>query len=607
METRAVASEKKVVVLGGGVAGLSAAHELMKAGYRVDVFEARVDLGGKARSQRVAGTGKNGRADLPGEHGFRFYPSFYKHLIRTMQEIPFSAGSTVADNLRPCVEAGCAPADGKGVRRFLRRKPDGPTDLVGAVETFFGDLGASPVDMAYYAQRLLRYLVASPIRRDEKYEHISWWDFISADRYSPTMQRYLRAMPRIMVAMDPRFASARTIGNISMQLVADYARDGAEADRTMVGPTSDVWIEPWRAFLKGHGVRFHTDKALIGFVFDEATGALSGVRVAGERAPVQADYYVAAVPLEAIAPLITDEMARFDPAEIGKLKKVMVEGRTACGEVVTDFKTKMVDWMVGAQFYLREDIGLPKGHIFFPDSPWALSAISQGPFWSLSGAGFFRDRFGDGEVGGVLSVDISDWNSPGKHVPKAAKHCNKAEILREVWEELKEGVNKSGAEVLTDRHLYGVWNLDQDIEFPAGNGGLPVNRSPLLVHPPSSWDYRPTAKTGIRNLMLASDYVRTDTILACMEGANEAARHAVRAILESDGRDASACEVFKLEESPMFARAKEVDRLAYVTGLRGGRELPEGSFFEGGSRQRPQSLEEVRAMERRLIEDPDSA
>jgi monoamine oxidase len=37
----------RVVVLGGGVAGLSAAHELRKAGYRVTVLEARDRVGGR--------------------------------------------------------------------------------------------------------------------------------------------------------------------------------------------------------------------------------------------------------------------------------------------------------------------------------------------------------------------------------------------------------------------------------------------------------------------------------------------------------------------------------------------------------------------------------
>jgi uncharacterized protein with NAD-binding domain and iron-sulfur cluster len=58
-----------VAVLGGGVAGLSAAHELVERGFDVGVYEARELFGGKARSFGVPGSGSGGRADLPAEHG----------------------------------------------------------------------------------------------------------------------------------------------------------------------------------------------------------------------------------------------------------------------------------------------------------------------------------------------------------------------------------------------------------------------------------------------------------------------------------------------------------------------------------------------------------
>src|SRR3954451_16961305 len=78
-----------VAVLGGGVAGLTAAHELVERGFGVDVYESRDRFGGKARSFPVPGSGTHGRADLPAEHGFRFFPGFYRHLPDTMRRIPF--------------------------------------------------------------------------------------------------------------------------------------------------------------------------------------------------------------------------------------------------------------------------------------------------------------------------------------------------------------------------------------------------------------------------------------------------------------------------------------------------------------------------------------
>src|SRR5690349_11056078 len=87
-----------VGVLGGGVGGLTAAHELAERGFDVTVYEQRDAFGGKARSMHKPNSGKGGRKPLPGEHGFRFFPGFYKHLTDTMSRIPVPGG-TVAHHL----------------------------------------------------------------------------------------------------------------------------------------------------------------------------------------------------------------------------------------------------------------------------------------------------------------------------------------------------------------------------------------------------------------------------------------------------------------------------------------------------------------------------
>ncbi|MFD6107349.1 FAD-dependent oxidoreductase, partial [Nocardia salmonicida] len=90
---------KAVAIFGGGMAGLSAAHELVERGYDVTVYEPAF-LGGKARSMGVPGTASPGRQELPGEHGFRFFPGCYQHVPDTMSRIPFPGNPNgVLDNL----------------------------------------------------------------------------------------------------------------------------------------------------------------------------------------------------------------------------------------------------------------------------------------------------------------------------------------------------------------------------------------------------------------------------------------------------------------------------------------------------------------------------
>ena len=100
-----------VVILGSRIGGLSAAHELAERGFEVRVFESKPIFGGKARSIPVPNSAVEGRKLLPGEHGFRFFPGFYRHVHDTMSRIPFRDNPRgVLDNLVPTTRTALARA-----------------------------------------------------------------------------------------------------------------------------------------------------------------------------------------------------------------------------------------------------------------------------------------------------------------------------------------------------------------------------------------------------------------------------------------------------------------------------------------------------------------
>ena len=133
---------RKIVVIGGGVAGLSAAHELSEGSglgvdFEIHVFDRRHEaVGGKARSIPVPGSATGGRGPLPGEHGFRFFPGFYKHLPDTMERIPYGT-RTVFDNLVVADRLQLARFD-KPPIVIAARFPETLSDLVTDLEAAFG-------------------------------------------------------------------------------------------------------------------------------------------------------------------------------------------------------------------------------------------------------------------------------------------------------------------------------------------------------------------------------------------------------------------------------------------------------------------------------------
>jgi uncharacterized protein with NAD-binding domain and iron-sulfur cluster len=516
----------RVAVLGGGVAGLTAAHELAERGFAVTVYEARDRLGGKARSLPVPGSATDGRRDLPAEHGFRFFPGFYKHVPDTMRRIGVDARLVGAERVM------LAQADGRNELITAAHLPESLEDFTLVARFVFEAatrLGVPPQDTAFFLERLLTLLTSCDERRLGQWELESWWAYVDADHRSKAFQKFLAdGLTRTLVAARAREMSARTGGAILLQLIFDLTRAGGRADRVLDGPTSDVWIDPWVAHLEGLGVEIRRGMPVEGI--QSAAGRITGASVGG--AAVTADHYVAAVPVEIMRTLAGPGLRAAEP----RLKRL--------DRLVTR-------WMNGVMFYLERDVPLVDGHALYIDSDWALTSISQRQFWH----GYDFGGVGDGRVGGILSVDVSDWAQPSRRLGKIAMRCSHDEVLAEVWAQLKDHL-----EDLDDGNVVRAF-LDPAIEFP--NPTRAANLEPLLVNTAGSWADRPDAVTRIPNLFLASDYVRTHTDLATMEGANEAARRAVNGILDATGSTAPRCKIWKLQEPAAFAPARAVDRLRW--------------------------------------------
>ncbi|GAB2700615.1 hydroxysqualene dehydroxylase [Nocardia thraciensis] len=537
----------RVAVFGGGVAGLTAAHELAERGFGVTVYERRA-LGGKARSIPVPGTGRDGRPDLPGEHGFRFFPGFYRHLPDTMRRIPFPGRANgVWSNLVPASEARFSRQDADDAILPMRsggsRGWSGPDDFRQTVASLIATSTRMPAaDAAYFANRLLVFNSSCEARRFGQWENLPWRDFVGAHRRSHEFRALLsRTLTTLLVAAKDEHASARTIGNMGEQFLGNPfgIGDDGPRDRVLDGPTNEAWIDPWVRRLRELGVRFVTTE-LRGL--DVRDGRISGARVAdgaGAGTTVAADYFVLAVPVEVARGLWTPEILDARP-ELAAMDRLVT------------------DWMAGIQFYLRRPAHIARGHTAYVDSPWSLTSIAQNQFWSRAKL----SEYGDGTVRDCLSVDVSDWNTPGVLFGKPAAECTHDEIAREVWAQLREHL--TGSADLRDGDLHS-WSLDPGITWDAARRGN-RNADPLLVNTAGSWSARPHPHGALENLFLAGDYVRTNVDLATMEGACESARAAVNALLDVSGSAAERCRLFTLYRAAELEPLRGLDADRYAAG-----------------------------------------
>ncbi|GAA0652082.1 hypothetical protein GCM10009535_32990 [Streptomyces thermocarboxydovorans] len=303
-------------------------------------------------------------------------------------------------------------------------------------------------------------------------------------------------------------------------------------------------MRPWVAHLESLGVAFEVGRTVREVLYEG--GRVTGVRVAdpgGRTRTVTADHYVCAMPVEHARRTWGPALRAADPQ------------LARCDRLQTD-------WMTGIQFYLTESAPLLDGHLNCVDSRWALTAIQQARHWEQRD---FPADYGDGSVVDCLSVDISEWDKPGILYGRTAKQCTRAEVAKEVWEQLKAALNDTGRTVLRDSALHS-WFLDPGVD---GIGTPhPVNEDELLIHPVGTFHNRPHSRPpGRSSGSSSSPWAAVDIDLATMEGANASARAAVNALLDRVGSDAPRCTITPLYRAPEFEVLKRHDRTRCRSGL----------------------------------------
>ncbi len=595
----------RVVVFGAGVAGLTAGSELVQRGFEVHIVERLAQVGGRAASQIAEATpnravleelGVASLAPLPGEHGFRFFPSFYKHLTDTMERIPLAEpvapaegaarrALSAADNLVP---AGVAAMGFHGAEEMViieRRAPRSITAVLRLVRALREQGHFTLRDIAQYELKIFELMTSCDERRCAALEPVSWWDFVhgvGSDAgpitYSPAFDRYIETGPKLLVAMSAREGAAKAQGEVLVQMLLDQLSLDPVTDRVMNGPTNRQWIDPWRAHLEREGVRFHRGE-LGGFALGGEGPAPTFLGAAPPDLPAPADvrYYVLALAIEdAQRVLFGTATGTGSPALIARDATENADAPLAALANLS----KATAWMSGVQLYLRDDVEIARGHIGLPDSPWGISLISQGQFWGPD----FVTRHGQGVIRTILSIDIGDFDVPGLASPPA-KLCTKEQFVQEVWNQIAAGLRSPRFAmppwpVLAEPpRMLIAHHVDANLDFSTS----PItNRTPMFINPPGSWPSRPGPLAGgyrVRadKLLIAGEYTQTHTGLPCMESANESARHAVNAILDdlerktepARQRHYERCAVWPLaaREPDDLAVFKELDRKLFARGV----------------------------------------
>lgn len=204
-----------IIIVGGGVAGLSAAHELSKfKQYKILVIERYDQLGGKLQSWHDT------NSNLPYEHGYRFYMPFYQHLIIKLKEI--------------------------GIwQNFRQVKPIPFLDKTKAIKKILQSIINHPFKNTQLFIKILRLIYSDTSR----YRHVPPEEYFF-ELQNLTLLKIVEEMIHYVWATDKQ--------RNSLEIYREAIKRSLQGMQWWMapGPTHETVIVPWQDFLQKNGVEF---------------------------------------------------------------------------------------------------------------------------------------------------------------------------------------------------------------------------------------------------------------------------------------------------------------------------------------------------------------
>ena len=497
---------KSIVIFGAGIAGLSAAHELIQLGYTVSAYEALDQPGGFFRSSRLS------KDNMPSEYSWHGMGPWYHNAFDLMKKIPFNEKGSIYDlALSRPVDFGIFPDTDKAQ---------------------FYDEGLKSIPKMFRMNKFefikWFYLMLKTWTSNNR-SKIKYAGLNAAQAWQPLLRgkayKTWRSCFGPWIGSDWSNVSLHTTGDFFRKQLTTKATHRHKADQDgpawtqgtgagwllFTGPSSEYWFNPWVKYLKEKGVNFYWEKALTKLEFDGTT-IISAF--CGEE-KIQGDIYILA-----INPFITADILSQTPvlerqAELNLFKPLIQDGPHT---------------QVSFRCAFSEEIKFPRKRtaVVVSDSEFNLTLFAEEQVW---------DKEVDlGQNIKSLWTGTSCISSvPGRIYHKPVKNCMKEEFIEEVKaqilscgalnELIKEANNGKGLKEFPIIQIE-VWH-----EWKFSNEGI-KSLQPKWVNSTHTQAYLPAQKTPVSNLFLAGAHTKTQAQVWSIEGAVESGRRAAKAIDE---------------------------------------------------------------------------
>jgi uncharacterized protein with NAD-binding domain and iron-sulfur cluster len=495
---------KSIVIFGAGIAGLSAAHELVQLGFHVSVYEATDQPGGFFRSARSRNN------NMPSEYSWHGMGPWYHNTFDLMKKIPLNDEGNLYDLVlsRP-IDFGIFPDD---------------------THSRFYDEGLKSIPKMFRMNRwefvkwsyLMFKTWTANHRSTEKYSSLN-----AAEAWRPLLKNTAYATWRSCfgpwIGSDWSRVCLHTTGDFFRKQLTTSPTHHHRADENgpawthgagdgwllLKGPSSEYWFEPWTAYLKKKGVEFHWQKPLTKIEFD---GRKIISTISGDETIV-GDYYILALNPFATAQILS-RTPELEQLEALRLFKPLIQGGPHT--------------QVSFRVPFSEEIHFPRDRVavVVSDSEFNLTLFAEEQVW-------MKEVDLGKNVKSLWTGTSCISSVPGRIYHKPVSLCTKEEFQ----EEVKAQILRCGAldgmirEANQGKALRDFTMMEIEVwhewEFSA-EGIKPYQ--PKWVTSTTTHHSMPPQTTPLANLFLAGAHTRTQAHVWSIEGAVESGRRAAKAI-----------------------------------------------------------------------------
>jgi len=520
---------KQVIIFGGGISGLTVAHELVKKGFKVTVVEKDTCLGGMAKTRWE-------NNNTPSEHSWRGWSNTYSNTFRLMKEIPYNGvfykeNNTVYDNLTESVKF--YEFNDKFNIHNSKSTPYSVNDVIVILN-----------DSA-------KYLLSD--KRKEYYYTVN-----AAQHYKNKLSNrgydfFINCVQTAGFGMENKDGS---LGHFLKLLTLPYTNpleyrknnkdNKIDMWRLFNQPTNDGWFIPWQKYLENQGIVFilNTELCKINVRNNEIISVYIKSNIDNVIYEIDADEYVFA-----INPFNLEEILRNSiPDDILYKQFNSINEKT---------DSRQISFRIGINKnikYKQNDIGL----VLSDENGYNMTFYPQNKHWS---------EFNNMKIPykTLWSGTLMNTQNNGIVYNKPSITLTKEQLKNEIKQQIVS--SRSFQNMIFEHNNFNIsfddieyieiwyeWNTNPETNLLEQNYKKWVNTTYNEYS-------RPLQQTNFKNLILAGAHTKTTMVIYSMEGAVESGLLASNVILKK--YKYPKISIFSHKESVLLEPFKKVDNILY--------------------------------------------